>query len=77
MRRHLRREDSKLLAVVRQMPAREHWPNRNEPFDVLRSEVIHWLARQPDVMDWLFMHLRSRHLIVFDRETNLWQGVDR
>jgi len=65
---------SKWLAVVRGMPPLPHWPDREHPFAVEKSQVVKWLIGQPHVEQWLFNAVRGRRLIIFDHETQTWRG---
>ena len=66
---------SRLLQPALAMPPLEHW-DRAQPFDASNSEVLKWIAAQPELQAWLFEKLRNWRLIVFNRETGLWNGKD-
>ncbi len=67
---------SKLLDVAKRMPPLYH-TLPGEEFDVSKSEVIQWLIRQPDILSYISNRVRGdSKLIVYDRETGKWQGVD-
>jgi hypothetical protein len=72
---------SKNLFCVKKMPPLKHKPLNGE-FDITKSEVAKWLIQQPEVMQWVFDHVKDmqRHgeelLIKYDPETGLWQGID-
>lgn len=62
------------------MPPLSHWPDRSQPFEYEKSEVIQWirklLRKRDPIEDAVYVFQFSSHLnaIVFDRETKLWQG---
>ena len=64
----------KAVAKVESMPPLIHWPDRSQPFDYAKSEVMQWLTSQPEVHHWLFTKLKERGLIVFDKESGKWMG---
>ena len=67
---------SKLLDVAKRMPPLYH-TLPGEEFEVSKSEVIQWLIRQPDILSYISNRVRGdSKLIVYDRETGKWQGVD-
>jgi hypothetical protein len=66
----------KQLGLVRRMSPLAHWPDRTRPFDIARSQVVEWLTRQPDVLQWLFQTVQTRKLILFDRRSRTWHGAD-
>lgn len=70
-----RKQSSKLLACVRQMPPLDHHPDRPLPFHPERSQVCAWLIAQPDIRQWLFQIVQGRGLIRFDPESRTWRGV--
>ncbi len=67
---------SKLLDVVKKMPPLYH-TLPGEGFDVSKSEVVQWLIQQPDILSYIVNRVTgTSKLIVYDRETGKWQGVD-
>jgi hypothetical protein len=56
------------------MPALPH-SRDGKPFDIRFSQVARWLARQPEVRQWIFNQCRYRGLIQFDGDTLTWRGV--
>lgn len=68
----------KNLAVARQMPRLRH-SIPGEPFDIEDSEVVKWLIKQPEIMQYVFgsVEVPGRDLIEYDPETGTWAGVDR
>lgn len=70
---------SRKFECVKKMPPLRH-KKENEPFDPRKSEVIHWLIEQPDILNYLFDAVHGNQFrespIIYDPETGLWQGVD-
>lgn len=66
------------IAAVRRMPPLDHNPNRGtgQPFNYGDSKVVAYLVSHPDVLHWLFGHVKEQGLIRFNPETGLWQGVE-
>ena len=60
------------------MPALPHWPDRNQPFDYANSEVMDFIMARCDVAlktaIRIFDSARSKGVIAFDHETQLWCG---
>ena len=48
----------------------------DEDFDISESEVIAWIAGQSDILDLARDRARWHGLIVFNKNTGKWQGVD-
>ena len=63
------------LDCARKMPSLSHGFSGFE-FDVKKSEVCHWLIMQPEVMQKIFNMAMNHGVIVFNRDTGKWQGVD-
>lgn len=67
---------SKLLEIAKKMPPLYH-TLPGEEFDVSRSEVVQWLIQQPDILSYISNRVKGdSKLIVYNRETGKWQGVD-
>ena len=70
-------EASKQLQCATQMPPLRHkLAAAGEKFDVTQSEVSSWLMQQPDIMQYVFTRIKNSGFIVYDSETNTWQGRD-
>lgn len=65
----------KLWNVARNMPPLHH-SAPGQDYDVCQSEVVHWLIRQPDIMQMVFESVKDHREIIFDRDTGMWQGAD-
>lgn len=61
------------------MPVLRHWPDRDQPFDHGRSEVIAFIMARCDVAlktaIRIFDSARRKGVIRFDHETQLWCGT--
>lgn len=57
------------------MPRELRHRKRGRPFDPRASEVFRWIAGQPELMQFVFDHLRYAGAIRFDRVTRTWRGV--
>jgi hypothetical protein len=67
--------DTQLLGTACLMPGgMQHWPDRGQPFDIAKSEVVGWLISQPEIQYWLFERLKESQAIVFDAATRAWSG---
>ena len=63
------------LRVAGQMPPLDHF-HKGRPFNILESDVIAWLVKQPEVVQSLFNFVRASGAIVLDLETKQWRGAD-
>ena len=66
---------SKILKVAEKMPPLFH-RLPNEEYDVQKSEVISWLIRQPEVMNYVWNNIKSSGAIKYDHSTGKWTGVE-
>lgn len=66
---------SKLLGIARIMPPCYH-TLPGEDFDIKKSEVVKWLISQPEILNFLWNHIKSSGDVIYDPQTGLWQGVD-
>lgn len=64
-----------MLRHFGKMPPLRHWPDRSKPFRLKDSEVVRWIFQQGPFLDYLINAMRQRKVIVFNKETNLTQGV--
>ena len=69
----------KYWPLVADMPLLRHWPDRDQPFDHGRSEVIAFIMACCDVSlktaIRIFDSARRKGVIRFDHETQLWCGA--
>lgn len=63
------------LNELKYMPPLKH-AEKDEPFDITKSEAAKWMAAQPAVMQKVFDMASCRKVITYNPETNTWQGVD-
>ncbi len=57
------------------MPPLRHTPTdraRGERFDVTKSDVVAWLAQQPEALEWLFA--TCQQWLEYDNATGMWAG---
>ena len=66
---------SKKLMCLTAMPPLFH-TRPGQTFDIRKSEVVQWLAAQPDILNYLWDQIRQSGLVAYDPETKTWQGVD-
>jgi hypothetical protein len=61
------------------MPALSHWPDRNQPYDDSRSEVLAFIMARCEVSlktaIRIFDSAKRKGVIVFNRGTMLWCGT--
>ncbi len=76
--RNKRSEESRGVwwKAASKMPPLSNYPDKSQPFDVYKSEVIRWLADQPEILNNLFDHAASTKAIVYDKNTDKWVGVN-
>lgn len=69
------------LNCLRKMPPLRHRID-GEPYDIMKSEVMDWIVKQPEVRQWLYDKVadktggRMPEFIKYDSEKGTWQGVD-
>lgn len=68
------------LLCAKQMPKLRHKVGEGE-FDITKSEVVQWLVKQPDILQYIFNKVfhgpnNDNALIVYNPERGTWQGVD-
>lgn len=65
---------SEKLYIAKQMPELKH-TIPGEKFDITKSEVVKWLISKPDILQYLFDHVKNVDL-VYNPEYGTWIGVD-
>lgn len=65
---------SKLLKEVSTMPSVKHH-HKGESYDVMKSEAIDWLVKQPGVREWLWRKVMATKLIEYDEAFEVWKGI--
>jgi hypothetical protein len=68
---------SKKFDCARKMPELKHVID-GEEFDITKSEVVQWLIKQPDILQYIYnkAHGESERAIIYNKERGTWQGVD-
>lgn len=76
--RHKRSEESRGVwwKAASKMPPLSNYPDKSQPFDVYKSEVIRWMADQPEVLNYLFSQASNTKAIKYDPNTEKWVGVN-
>ena len=70
-----KREQSKFLDVGKSMPKLYH-TLPNEEFDWDKSQVLNWIAIQPELLTYLKYKLSRVGYIQYDATTGTWKGID-
>lgn len=70
-----KRKKSKLLDVGKSMPRLYH-TLPNEEFDWDKSQVLKWIANQPELLTYLRYKLSNIGYIQYDAITGSWKGID-
>ena len=65
----------KILNAATTMPPLHH-SIPDQPFDIRNSEVVKWLAKQPEILNYVWNNIKNSGAVVFNPETGKWQGVD-
>lgn len=66
---------SQLLNVVRKMPPLFH-TIPGQAFDILQSQVLLWLIKQPDILNYIWNNIKQSGDVFYDLESGKWQGTD-
>ncbi len=69
------KEKNKRLEIVKNMPELYH-TIPGQPFDIRKSEVIQWLIKQPDLLNYLWDHIKQSDKVIYDSEKCTWRGED-
>lgn len=70
-------EASKYLECLKYMPELPHSKSEAERFDITDSEVVKWLTKQPEILQYLFIRARNSGNIVYNQETHKWSGKNQ
>lgn len=66
---------SKFLDIGKQMPRLQHtFPN--EEFDYDKSQVLKWIASQPELLTYIKHKLYNVGYIKYDKDSRTWKGID-
>jgi len=68
-------KSSKAFHKASLMPESNHWPDKSQPFEWSKSEVIQWLVSQPEIQAYIFYKLTQSDAIAFNPETSTWKGT--
>ena len=66
---------SKNLLIARKMPPLYH-SIPGKAFDIKNSRVLWWLTKQPEILNYIWNNLKNSGLIVYNKETGKWHGID-
>ena len=69
------KKQSKFLDVGKSMPRLYH-TLPNEEFDYDKSQVLKWIASQPELLNYLKYMLFYLGYIEYDKATGTWKGID-
>lgn len=65
----------KFKLCVAKMPVLRHsFPD--QPYDVMKSEVVAWLITQPECLERLYQEAVGTKEIVYDKGRGTWCGLD-
>jgi hypothetical protein len=64
-----------MFRVVKTMPPLWHFPPNGQPFDVMKSEVVQWMLKQPEIAQTVFNMAKRHGMIVYDLESKTWRGI--
>lgn len=70
-----KRKKSKLLDIGKSMPTLYH-TLPNEEFDWDKSQVLKWIASQPELLKYMYNKLSNIGYIEYDKTTGTWKGID-
>lgn len=71
----VRKKRSKNLNIAKKLPPSYHTMPGHE-FDIQKSEAIHWLINQPDILNFVWNNIKQSGDVEYDSETGIWTGVD-
>ncbi|OEC03150.1 hypothetical protein GY31_03325 [Lysinibacillus sphaericus] len=66
---------SKNLEVARNLPPSYH-TLPGEVFDIRNSEVINWLIKQPEILNYLWNNIKNSDDVEYNPATGVWTGVE-
>lgn len=70
----MKNQTSKANTAAAQMPELSHWRDRSNPWTPAQSDVITWLASQPEIANSILLKFSESGAITFDSSTGLWSG---
>ncbi|BBB91033.1 MAG TPA: hypothetical protein PKA28_10700 [Methylomusa anaerophila] len=70
-----KRKISKNLEVAKLLPPLKHSFEGKE-FDIKNSEVMQWLTKRPEILNYVWNNIKNSGAVVFDSQAGKWQGID-
>lgn len=67
---------SRMISAFAEMPGLSHYPDRDNPFDHKKSEVLQWAMKQPLLWEWLWDKLKAMGVIEFNPADKKWYGIN-
>ncbi len=68
-------KNSNIFQVAKKMPPLYHKLPGKE-FDVFKSQVIWWLTRQPEMLEYIWNKLKQSGAVRYDPQSGKWQGIN-
>ena len=69
-------KQSKWWDRMSMMPPTAHNIPKDQPFDIMQSDVAEWLISQPEVRQMIFDKAGIYGAITYDAKTGKWVGVN-
>lgn len=66
---------NKLISVARKMPPLYH-SIPGEKFDIRKSRTLWWLIKQPEILNYVWNHIKQSGFVKYDSVTGKWTGID-
>ncbi|WP_164682156.1 hypothetical protein [Streptococcus hyointestinalis] len=63
------------LEIGKRMPPLYH-KLPNQIYDAQNSEVLKWIAEQPQLLEWTFAQLKTAGYVEYNSETGVWSGIE-
>ncbi|WP_199883997.1 hypothetical protein [Anaerosinus massiliensis] len=70
-----KRNRSKIMEVAKFMPPLRH-SIPDQEFDVRNSEVLNWLVKQPEILNYVWNNIKSSGAIIYDQRAGRWMGIN-
>lgn len=67
-------EAVKLSKVAEMPPVYHKMPGQK--YETLKSEAIQWMIKQPELMEYLWDHVKQSKFVEYDYETGMWIGKE-
>lgn len=65
----------KVIDAVRKMPPLYH-KKPDEEFDYRKARTLWWIVKQPEVLKYLWNMIKQSGVIIYDKDTGKWHGID-